>query len=31
VRTHLKWLCGTLGARNRFHAVARGFQKGLLR
>jgi DNA-binding NarL/FixJ family response regulator len=31
VRTHLDWLCGTLDARNRYHAVARGFQTGLLR
>lgn len=31
VRTHLKWLCATLGARNRCHAVARGFDHGLLR
>ncbi len=30
VRTHLDWTLRTLGARNRYHAVAIGFQKGLL-
>jgi DNA-binding NarL/FixJ family response regulator len=31
VRTHLDWLFANLVARNRAHAVAIGFEKGLLR